>query len=118
MDERIELGRWGEQAAAQFLAARGMSVVQRNWRCRSGEIDIVARDGDALVFCEVKTRRGMGFGGPLAAITHAKHARMRRLVSLWLAENGGHAGPVRLDVVGILWQADDLCHIEHLRGVG
>lgn len=113
-----QLGRDGEDAAVAYLGGRGMTVVERNWRCRHGEIDIVARDGDALVFCEVKTRRGLGFGPPLSAITTRKAARLRLLASLWLAQTGGHRGPVRIDALGILWGADGLLEVQHLRGIG
>jgi putative endonuclease len=117
MGDRQELGRDGEDAAAGYLAQRGMQVVSRNWRCRYGEIDIIARDGTVLVFCEVKTRRGTGFGVPLEAITAAKLARMRRLAVLWLEDAGGHRGPIRLDAVGVLQHPDGRLEIEHLRGV-
>lgn len=117
MRDQQALGRLGEDAAAGYLADRGMQVVARNWRCRYGEIDIIALDGVVLVFCEVKTRRGTSFGGPLAAITAAKLARMRRLAVLWLEEHGGHRGPIRIDVVGLLSHPDGRFEIEHLRGV-
>ena len=91
--------------------------MSRNWRCRYGEIDIVARDGASLVFCEVKTRAGTGFGVPLEAITQRKLARMRRLAVLWLEAAGGHRGPIRLDAVGVLRHPDGHLEIEHLRGV-
>jgi putative endonuclease len=111
------LGRRGEEAAAAYLLGCGMVVVHRNWRCRYGEIDIVAREAGTLVFCEVKTRRGTTFGIPLDAITRQKVARLRRLVSVYLTEEGGHPGPVRMDAIGILWGPDDLLSLEHLRGV-
>ena len=114
---RQDLGRRGEDAAAEYLVARGMELVVRNWRCRHGEIDIVALDGAVLVFCEVKTRRGTGFGVPLAAITRPKLARMRRLAVLWLEEHGGHRGPIRIDAMGMLRQADGRFEVEHIRGV-
>lgn len=117
MGERQELGRDGEDAAAEYLTRHGMQVVARNWRCRYGEIDIIAREGAVLVFCEVKTRRGTGFGVPLAAITATKLARMRRLAALWLEENGGHRGPVRIDAVGLMRHHDGTFQIEHVRGV-
>jgi putative endonuclease len=117
MADRQELGRYGEIAAAGYLEQRGMQVLARNWRCRYGEIDIVAREGAVLVFCEVKTRRGTGFGVPLAAITATKLARMRRLAALWLEENGGHRGPVRIDAVGLIRHPDGRFEIEHVRGV-
>ena len=70
------LGDYGERIAAAHLIAAGMTILDRNWRCPEGEIDIVARDGDALVVCEVKTRRGNGFGGPLEAINPVKAQRL------------------------------------------
>jgi putative endonuclease len=117
MGDRQELGRDGEEAAAGYLAQRGMQVVARNWRCRYGEIDIIALDGAALVFCEVKTRRGTGFGVPLAAITTSKLARMRRLAVLWLEEHGGHRGPIRIDAVGLLRRPDGHFEVDYVRGV-
>ena len=117
MADRQGLGRDGEEAAADFLRARGLHVVARNWRCRYGEIDIIAREGATLVFCEVKTRRGMQFGGPLAAVTGHKVARMRRLAALWLMETGGHRGPIRLDVVGLLRGPDGTYTIKYVPGV-
>ncbi len=115
MGDRQVLGQTGEDAAVAFLAARGMVVVTRNWRCRYGEVDIIARDGDALVFCEVKTRSGTGFGGPLAAITPAKQARLRRLVALYLAEVGGHRGPIRIDALGLLSAPGGRFEVAHVR---
>lgn len=117
MDDRQQLGRDGEDAAVGYLMGHGMRVVERNWRCRYGEIDIVAREGAVLVFCEVKTRRGTGYGVPLGAITATKLARMRRLAALWLEESGGHRGPIRIDAVGLLRHPDGHFAIEHVRGV-
>ena len=117
MGQRQELGRDGEDAAAAYLTRRGMHVVARNWRCRYGEIDIIARDGPVLVFCEVKTRSGTGFGVPLAAITRTKLARMRRLAVLWLEEADAHHGPIRIDAVGLLRHADGRFEIDHVAGV-
>ena len=105
-------------SGAHLSERHGLTVVTRNWRCREGEIDIVAREGATLVFCEVKTRRGVGFGTPLDAVTRDKHARLRRLIGRYLADVGGHPGPVRLDAVGILWRGDGLLDIRHVRGVG
>jgi uncharacterized protein (TIGR00252 family) len=84
-DERLELGRLGEALAATLLEAAGLRVVARNWRCREGEIDLVAAGPGLLVFCEVKTRRGQGYGSPAAAVTPAKQARLRRLAAAYLA---------------------------------
>ena len=117
MADRAELGRRGEQAAEAYLSEHGYVVVTRNWRCRHGEVDLILREGRCLVFCEVKTRRGRGFGEPLDAVTWRKVARLRRLASAYLAEAGGHAGPVRIDAVGILWGADGRLTLTHVRGV-
>lgn len=88
---RGALGRYGETLAARRLTQAGMTVLARNWRCgRTGEIDIVARDGDALVVCEVKTRRADSFQHPMAAITPAKASRLRGLAERWLQEHGEH----------------------------
>lgn len=111
------LGRRGEDAAAAYLTGRGMQVIARNWRCRHGELDIIAREGPTLVFCEVKTRRGLGYGSPLEAITVHKQLRLRTLVGHYLAEVGGHRGPVRIDAVGILWPSGGRPAVDHRRGV-
>lgn len=118
MRAKDALGRYGEDVAARFLADAGMAVLERNWRCPDGEIDIVARDGATLVICEVKTRRDDRFGGPLEAVTWAKAARLRRLAGRWLAERDMAATSVRIDLVAI-W-ADGRGtrpRVEHRRGV-
>jgi putative endonuclease len=97
-----DLGNHGERIAAAYLTDLGLRVVDRNWRCREGEIDIVAREGDALVFCEVKTRRGTGFGHPVEAVTPQKQRRLRTLAQRWLAVHDEHAPDLRFDVVGVL----------------
>lgn len=76
-----ELGRYGEDVAVRHLHDQGLVILERNWRCRAGEIDIVARHGDVLVFCEVKTRRSDRFGSPVEAVTPRKLARMRVLAA-------------------------------------
>ena len=121
---RAALGRYGENLAARHLSDAGFCVLERNWRCREGEIDIVAREGDVLVVCEVKTRRGVAFGTPLEAVTPAKAARLRRLTARWLAATresraadgvGGFAD-IRFDVVGVLLPRAGAPTVEHLRG--
>lgn len=111
------LGRYGEELAVRTLRAQGMTVIDRNWRCREGEIDVVARDGSALVFCEVKTRRGSDYGTPAAAVDVHKLARLRRLAGAWLAAHTEHALELRIDVVAITVDRG-APRIEHLRGVG
>lgn len=117
MRAKDAVGRFGEDVAARHLAAAGLAILERNWRCRAGEIDILARDGDALVVCEVKTRSGPGFGSPFEAVTPAKAARLRRLAAIWLAERGLTVPEVRFDVVGVTRPARGAAHVEHLRGV-
>lgn len=99
MNRRV--GEAGEQAAAEFLAALGYRIIGRNVRFRSGEIDLVARDGGVLVFVEVKTRRGRGFGAPGEAVTAAKQRRLVRLAALYLARLGSDPPPCRFDVVEV-----------------
>lgn len=119
MNARGALGRYGEDLAARLLADAGMSVLERNWRCRSGEIDIVAKDGDALVVCEVKTRRAGAFEHPMAAVTPAKADRLRRLAGLWLHRSGGAPPPggVRIDLIGVVLPRRGAPVAEHARGV-
>ncbi|MFD9423128.1 MULTISPECIES: YraN family protein [unclassified Streptomyces] len=118
MNARGALGRYGEDLAARLLADAGMAVLERNWRCRAGEIDIVARDGDALVICEVKTRRSGVFEHPMAAVTPAKADRLRRLAEIWLDGHGGPPdGGVRIDLVGVLVPRRGAAVTEHVRGV-
>ena len=73
------LGKSGEQAAAEYLEASGLRILDRNWRCADGEIDIVAVERHALVVCEVKSRTSVRYGSPLEAVSRAKRARLRRL---------------------------------------
>jgi len=114
------LGEMGEQLAAELLQEQGLEVLARNWRCREGELDIVARDSqaDAIVFVEVKTRSSDRFGHPAEAITHTKLHRLRVLAARWLAEHDVRAAAVRIDVVAIVRRAGQAPSIEHLRAVG
>ncbi len=112
------LGAYGERVAAQRLVDEGMVLVDRNWRCELGEIDIVLRDGDVLVFCEVKTRTSTRFGHPLEAVGATKGARLRRLAARWLVDHDAHPREVRIDVVGVLLDVRGVADISHLRGVG
>jgi len=100
--ERQELGRRGEDRAAHWYRQRGYTVLDRNWRCRRGEIDLVVRGPDGLVFCEVKARTTAAFGLPQEAVTAAKQRRLRALAAEWLAAHEGGAGPLRFDVVAVL----------------
>jgi putative endonuclease len=111
------LGEYGEQVAADHLAGQGMSILARNWRCRHGEIDIVARDGATLVVCEVKTRTSHQHGGPFEAITGHKAARLRRLLRAWLEEHDVHPPAVRIDVVSVLVPSHGAAVVERIAGV-
>jgi len=102
MDGHRALGTYGETLAARYLRERGLEVLERNWRCAEGEIDLVARDGDCLVVCEVKTRRGTGVGDPLEAVTHRKARRLRRLAAAYLRSRPEWCAEVRIDVIGVL----------------
>ena len=120
MRTKDAVGRFGEQVAVEYLERAGLRILERNWRCRDGELDIVARDGDVVVFCEVKARSGVGFGVPAEAVTPAKSRRIRLLAARWLAErraDGAAQGcaDVRFDVVGVLRGRDGVA-VEHVRG--
>ena len=117
-DARRTLGEYGERLAERYLRDQGFAVVDRNWRCARGEIDLVVRDGDCLVFCEVKTRRTERFGAPVEAVTWSKAARLRRLASAWLQVHDEHPGRVRIDVIGILRPVGGPARVRHLEGVG
>lgn len=102
-DGRRALGAAGEDAAAGWYEAHGYRVVARNWRCRDGEVDLVARAGRTLVFCEVKARHSDRFGAPAEAVTRTKQARLRRLAAAYLAQVPAPAtGEVRFDVAAVL----------------
>ncbi len=111
------LGRRGERLAERFLTDAGLLILDRNWRCPQGEIDLVARDGDELVFIEVKTRTSTAFGHPLEAITARKLARLRRLAAAWCAEHQTWARGIRLDAVAVLAPPTGEPVIEHLRRI-
>jgi putative endonuclease len=111
------LGRYGEDVASRYLTEAGLVVLERNWRCPSGEIDIVARDGEALVVCEVKTRRDDAFGGPYAGITPVKLARLRRLAADYVHSLEHRVPEIRVDVVAVWASGRGAPRVEHLKGV-
>ncbi|MCV7219114.1 YraN family protein [Mycobacterium crocinum] len=116
---RNQLGALGEQLAVEHLEALGLRIVTRNWRCRYGELDIIAATRDrAVVFVEVKTRTGDGFGGVEYAVTPAKVRRIRRLAGIWLAGQDQRWAAVRIDVIGVRVGRQRTPEITHLRGVG
>lgn len=115
---RRALGEFGEAYAARHLVAGGMVLLDRNWRCEAGEIDLVLRDGRTLVFCEVKTRTSTRYGNPLEAVTEQKAARLRRLAARWLAAHSLRPSDVRIDLVGVLVPRRGAPSLDHVRGVG
>lgn len=115
MARKDVLGRSGEDLAVDHLTAQGYTIIDRNWRCPTGEIDIIARDGGTTVMVEVKTRSGTGYGHPLEAITPIKLARMRRVAAAWCAEHGPVDG-LRIDAIAIVASPQSLS-IEHVKQV-
>lgn len=115
---RQALGQYGEALAARHLTGRGLIVLDRNWRCELGEIDLVLRDGDVLVVCEVKARTSTAFGHPFEAVTEAKADRLRELAVRWVEAHDLHPPGIRIDLVGVLLSAKGPAMLEHVRGIG
>lgn len=111
------VGDFGEQFAADHLSARGVHIIDRNWRCDVGEIDIIGRDDGAVVFYEVKTRRSTRYGSPAEAVTPAKAARLRRLAVRWLSEHPHPGHDIRIDVIALTLSRHGETRVQHLRGV-
>jgi len=121
IDPRPRLGALGEQLAAEHLVRRGFEIVERNYRTRWGELDIIAFDGRTLAFCEVKTRRGSPAGGtsPLDAIRTLKRSQVRKMAGRWLIERTDRprADMLRFDAIGVtVDRAGRLLSLEHLEG--
>lgn len=114
------LGRYGEQLAERWLTERGLVLLDRNWRLAAGplrgELDLVLRDRDAIVFAEVKTRSSLRYGLPAEALSPTKAARIRRLATAWLAAHDYPYLPVRFDVVAIVRARTGAVQVEHLVG--
>ena len=117
MQTKDALGRYGEALAARFLEKTGWSVLDRNWRCPSGELDIVARRADVLAVCDVKTRRSERFGTPQEAVTPAKLERLRRLAGLWTASHPERFDTVRIDVIAVIVDQAGMTRLTHIEGV-
>ena len=112
MDSRTATGSIGEDATAASYRSRGFRIVARNWRCALGELDLVAARGDLLVFCEVKTRRGSGFGGGYEAVGWKKRKKVRQLAETFLQQTGARAGSIRFDVASVALGRDGRPDIE------
>ncbi|MEP9381132.1 YraN family protein [Nocardioides sp. KR10-350] len=116
--QKQALGRYGETVAERHLVDQGMLVLDRNWRCDEGEIDLVLRDGDVLVVCEVKTRSSDQFGSPHEAVDDAKVERLRRLADRWKTERSLTNVPdVRFDLVAVRHTPKGAALVDHVRGL-
>lgn len=111
------LGRFGEDLAVRHLEDDGLTVLERNWRCDLGEIDVVAREGDELVVVEVKTRSSLRHGTPFEAVTQAKLHRLERLGIAWMRVRGVRPRGMRIDVVSVLRPPSGPSVVEHVRGL-
>ena len=116
MRTKNAVGRYGEDLAARYLTSHGFAVLERNWRCELGEIDIVAREGDTLVVCEVKTRRGLNYGSPLESITHRKLTTLRKLAGRWLQAHQLRPAAIRIDIIAVLFDHNTPPSVDHVRG--
>jgi putative endonuclease len=116
MAAKDAVGRYGERVAVDFLVRQGMRLIARNWRCSVGEIDAILRDGDTIVFAEVKTRRSERYGSPADAVGWVKQARLRHLAAIWLARADINATEVRFDLISVLPQSAGAAGVEHLKG--
>jgi len=117
MAEKDRLGRDGEALAARWLQERGYTVLHRNWRCATGELDLIVRRGVTTVFVEVKTRSSIAYGHPFEAITAEKAARLRRLAAEWCRVHGPVPGGMRIDAIAVIAARAAEPSIEHLEGV-
>jgi len=114
-DHRQRLGRWGENLAADFLEAKGYRILDRNWRSRNGEIDLIIQMGETIAFVEVKTRKGRDFGLPEEGLTSNKAKRLQNLAQQYLAQNELHEIDWRIDLVAVeLDQNGRLLRCEHI----
>lgn len=112
------LGQWGEDAAVAHVTGLGWRILDRNWRCAIGELDIVALDtSDTAVFIEVKCRSGLGFGDPLEAITQAKLGRLRELSGVWLRAHEMRPARIRVDAIGVLRVRGGGVEVTHIQGI-
>lgn len=109
------LGRFGEAMAVRHLRDDGFIILDRNWRCAIGEIDIVAKDADTLVICEVKTRSSLRYGSPLEAITETKLHRLERLAAAWIRDRDVRVGRIRIDAVCVYRPVRGQATVDHLR---
>ena len=115
--QRQALGAYGERVAASHLTGQGMVVLDRNWRCEVGELDLVLRDGAVLVACEVKTRSSDVCGAPAEAVDQAKLRRLHTLLWRWCEEHGIRPSETRVDLVGVVRSRRGQACLDHVRGL-
>lgn len=118
MHDKDLLGKRGEEAAAAFLTTAGHEIIDRNWRCSYGEIDLITRDAREIVFVEVKTRSSTAKGHPLEAITPEKLSRLRVLAGRWIAAHPGTASRIRIDAIGIVAPRNAAPQVHYRRAIG
>ena len=111
---RQRLGKLGEEAAAKYLQEHGYLIIERNWRCRSGEIDIIARKQEQIVFVEVRTRASKSFGTPQESVTPRKQRQVRQTASIYLYQHRIADAPLRFDLISIQLMDDGTWDIQHL----
>ena len=111
------LGAYGERVAAQHLVDQGMVLLDRNWRCDEGELDLLLRDGRVLVACEVKTRTSLDHGSPHEAVTDEKLRRLQRLALRWARTHGVRPPEIRVDLVAVLRPRRGPALVEHVPGI-
>lgn len=113
----ISTGNRGEEIAANFLIARGYRIIERNFRCKGGEVDIITRDpiDKSLIFVEVKTRRSLSYGVPQLAVTSFKQRQISKAALTWLSKKRLHDTNARFDVIAILLHTDGRHQIEHIQ---
>jgi putative endonuclease len=116
MADKDDLGRAGEDRAARYFESRGFTILERNWRCREGELDLVVADRSTVVVVEVKTRRGEDFGHPFEAVDARKRLRLWRLAIAWASEHRDlmQGRRLRIDVIGLTGPAPAAARLEHL----
>lgn len=119
---RNEIGAMGEALAVLELEEQGLEILDRNWSCRWGELDVVALERSegrrTAVFCEVKCRTGRNYGDPLESITQAKVRRLRQLAAEWMSQHTLPVDGMRLDAIGVLLQHDQKPLLVHVTGIG
>lgn len=111
---RKALGRWGEERTAEYLRDKGLNVLEHNYRCPVGEIDLIAQQDGTLVFVEVKTRRSLGFGLPAESVTFKKQKKYFKIAQYYMKEKGIKNFSCRFDVVEVMINHDGSCHFNHI----